>query len=151
MAKTQSQSTTQTTQTEEWLDEMTFQANVHIEKGKQRSHLLRGERAKTRTAKVWADKQEVKTERQETQLKTEQTKLQTDKEKLAVATTNLKGTQASGLLNEIEWRQRLVKKSYAVGINPAAMSTKAIAPTIAEVIDLVGTVTSKIKVKEEVK
>lgn len=145
--KTQTQSTTQT----EWIDEMTFQANLHIEKGKQRSNTLRGERAKTRTTKVWADKQEVKTERQETQLKTEQTKLQTDKEKLAIATTNLKGTQANGVLNEIEWRQKLVKKSYAVGINPAAMSTKAIAPTTAEVIDLVGTVTSKTKVKEEVK
>lgn len=140
----------QPTQTEEWIDEMTYQAGVHIEKGKQRSNLLRGERAKTRTAKVWADKQEVKTERQETQLKTEQTKLQTDKEKLAIAQTNLKGTQAAGVLNEIEWRQRLVKKSYAVGINPGSMA-KAIAPTTAEVIDLVGTVTSKTKVKEEAK
>lgn len=147
MAKNQAQSTTQT---EEWLDEMTFQANVHIEKGKQRSSLLRGERAKTRTAKVWADKQEVKTERQETQLKTEQTKLQTDKEKLAIAITNLKGTQAAGVLNEVAWRQRLVKKAYTVGINPGSMA-KAIAPTTAEVIDLVGTVTSKTKVKEEAK
>ncbi|MCC5667781.1 hypothetical protein LC653_28860 [Nostoc sp. CHAB 5784] len=144
-AKTQ----TQSTQTE-WIDEMTYQAGVHIEKGKQRSNTLRGERAKTRTTQVWADKQEVKTERQETQLKTEQTKLQTDKEKLAIAQTNLKGTQAAGVLNEIGWRQRLVKKSYAVGINPCSMA-KAIAPTTAEVIDLVGTVTSKTKVKEEVK
>lgn len=142
-AKTQTQSTAQTG---EWVDEMTFQANVHIEKGKQRSSLLRGERAKTRTAIVWADKQEVKTERQETQLKTEQIKLQTDKEKLAIATTNLKGTQAAGVLNEIGWRQRLVKKSYAVGINPGSMA-KVIAPTTAEVIDLVGTVTSKTRIE----
>ncbi|MHC5718755.1 MAG: hypothetical protein ACYTX0_43500, partial [Nostoc sp.] len=68
----------------------------------------------------------MKTERQETQLKTEQTKLQTDKEKLAIAQTNLKGTHAAGVLNEIGWRQRLVKKSYAVGINPGSMA-KAIA------------------------
>ncbi|WP_156481620.1 hypothetical protein [Anabaena sp. 4-3] len=134
----------QATQTE-WIDEMTYQANVHIEKGKQRSHLLRGERAKTKAAEKWADKQEVKAQRQETQLETEKVKLQTDKEKLAIAQTNLKGTQAAGVLNEVEWRQRLVKKSYGVGISPT--SIKAIAPTESQVIDLVGTVTSKTKEK----
>lgn len=142
----------QTTQTE-WIDEMTYQAGVHIEKGKQRSHLLRGERAKTKAAEKWADKQEVKVQRQETQLETEKVKLQTDKERLAIATTNLKGTQAAGVLNETQWKQRLVKKAYTVGINPNAMTTKAIAPTTAQVVDLVGTVTSKTKtkVKEEAK
>jgi hypothetical protein len=143
--KTQTQLTTQT----EWIDEMTYQAGKTIEEGKARAHKLRGYKEKTRAAISWADKQGVKADRQEVQLKTEQTKLQTDKEKSAIATTNLKGTQASGVLNEIEWRQRLVKKSYAVGINPAALSAKAIAPTTAEVIDLVGTVTSKTKVKEK--
>ncbi len=54
--------------------------------------------------------------------------MQTDKEKKGIAETNLKGTQAAGVLNEIGWRQRLVKKSYAVGINPGSMA-KAIAPT----------------------
>jgi hypothetical protein len=147
MATTKTQ--TQSTQTE-WIDEMTYQAGVHIEKGKQRSHTLRGERSKTKAAEKWADKQEVKVQRQEVQLETEKIKLQTDKEKKGIAETNLKGTQAAGVLNEIGWRQRLVKKSYAVGINPGSMA-KAIAPTTAEVIDLVGTVTSKTKVKQEAK
>lgn len=147
---TKTTTTTQTTQTE-WIDEMTYQANLHIEQGKQRSHKLRGERAKTKATEKWADKQEVKAQRQEVQLETEQTNLQTDKEKLAIAKTNLKGTQAAGMLNETQWKQRLVKKAYTVGINPNSMATKAIAPTTAEVIDLVGTVTSKAKVKEEAK
>jgi hypothetical protein len=142
MAKTQTQSTTQT---EEWVDEMTYQANLHIEKGKQRSNVLRGERAKTRKTRSWADKQEVKADRQEVQLQTEQTNLQTDKEKLAIAQTNLKGTQAAGVLNEVQWRQRLVKKAYSVGISPT--SIRAISPTDSQIIDLVGTVTSKTQEK----
>lgn len=136
-----------TTQNEQWIDEMTYQANKTIEEGKARAHKLRGHKAKTRAAKNWADKQEVKADRQEVQLKTEQTNLQTDKEKLAIAQTNLKGTQAAGVLNEVGWKQRLVKKAYTVGVNPSAMSTKAIAPTESQVIDLVGTVTSKTKEK----
>ncbi|MCC5609727.1 hypothetical protein LC612_23860 [Nostoc sp. CHAB 5834] len=56
-AKTQ----TQSTQTE-WIDEMTYQAGVHIEKGKQRSHTLRGERSKTKAAQIWADKQDIEME-----------------------------------------------------------------------------------------
>jgi hypothetical protein len=68
MATTKTQ--TQSTQTE-WIDEMTYQAGVHIEKGKQRSHTLRGERSKTKATEKWADKQEVKAQRQEVQLETE--------------------------------------------------------------------------------
>jgi hypothetical protein len=144
------QSTTQaqTTQIGEWIDEMTYQAGKTIEQGKARAHKLRGYKEQTRAAKSWADKQGVKADRQEVQLKTEQTNLQTDKEKLAIATTNLKGTQAAGMLNEIEWRQRLIKKSYAVGVNPTSMNTNALPPSTAQVVDLIGMVTTN-KIKEK--
>lgn len=72
-------------QPSEWIDEMTYEANKHIEQGKARVHKLRGYKAKTRAAKSWADKQEVKAERQEVQLKTERTNLQIDREKDAIA------------------------------------------------------------------
>ncbi|MDF5733847.1 MAG: hypothetical protein PUP92_39225 [Rhizonema sp. PD38] len=152
MAKTQTQTQTQSTQSN-WIDDMSFQASLHIEKGKQRVNILRGERAKTQKTEVWANKQEVKLEREKIQLNTEKTNLQTDKEKDAIASTNLRGTQASGAMNEIHWRQRLTKKAYAIGANPALLTPSAqnaLPPTQSTVVDLVGMVRTKTKEQEKV-
>jgi hypothetical protein len=144
-------STTQNSegQPSEWIDEMTYQANKHIEKGKARVHKLRGYRAQTRAAKTWADKQEVKAERQEVQLKTERTNLQIDREKDAIADTNLKGTQAEGILNKVGWAQKLTKKAYAVGVKPGTLGNNALPPSSAEVVNLVDLVRQKETVKEK--
>lgn len=144
-------STTQNSegQPSEWIDEMTYQANKHIEKGKARVHKLRGYRAQTRAAKTWADKQEVKAERQEVQLGTERTNLQIDREKDAIADTNLKGTQAEGILNKVGWAQKLTKKAYAVGVKPGTLGNNALPPSSAEVVNLVDLVRSKETVKEK--
>ena len=151
-SQTQTQTQTQSTQSN-WIDDMSFQASLHIEKGKQRVNILRGERSKTKKSEVWADKQEVKLEREKVQLNTEQTKLQTDKEKDAIASTNLKGTQASGVMNEVAWRQKLTKKAYEIGVNPASLtpsSQNALPPTQSAVVDLVGMVRTKTKEQEKV-
>ncbi len=137
-------------QPSEWMDEMSYQAGKHIELGKARVHKLRGYKAKTRAAKAWADKQEVKAERQEVQLKTERTNLQTDKEKDAIATTNLKGTQAEGVLNQVSWAQKLTKKAYSVGVKPGTLGNKALPPSSAEVVNLVDLVRTTDAVKETV-
>jgi hypothetical protein len=144
-------STTQNSENQpsEWIDEMTYQANKHIEKGKARVHKLRGYRAQTRAAKTWADKQEVKAERQEVQLKTERTNLQIDREKDAIADTNLKGTQAEGILNKVGWAQKLTKKAYAVGVKPGTLGNNALPPSSAEVVNLVDLVRQKETVKEK--
>lgn len=133
----------------EWIDEMTYEANKHIELGKARAQKLRGYRAKTLAATHWADKQEVKAKRQEVQLKTERTNLQIDKEKDAIADTNLKGTQAEGVLNKVGWTQKLTKKAYSVGIKPGTMGN-ALPPSSAEVVNLVDLVRGTTKQKQKV-
>jgi hypothetical protein len=136
-------------QSPEWIDGMTYEANKHIEKGKARVHKLRGYRAQTEAAKLWADKQEVKVQRQGVQLKTERTNLEIDKERDGIADTNLKGTQAESVLNKVGWAQKLTKKAYSVGVKPGTLGNNALPPSSAEVVNLVDLVRQKDTVKEK--
>lgn len=124
--------------TSDWVDEMTYQASKHIERGKQRSHLLRGEKAKTRGAKSWADKQEVKADRQEVQLETQQVRLEEDKTKLQIAKDDRDYINTYQPMHRVQLAQQLVKKSYKIGANPTQVDSQvkgAIAPSTSPVVD----------------
>ncbi|BDA71560.1 hypothetical protein CAL7716_057260 [Calothrix sp. PCC 7716] len=122
----------------EFVDNMTYQANLHIEKGKQHAHLLRGEREKTRGAKTWAEKQKVKADRQEVQLETQQVRLDEDKLKLQVAKDERDYMRAYVPMNRVELTQKLVTKAYKIGGNPNTMHSQvrgAIAPSTTEAVN----------------
>lgn len=126
------------TKTEAWLDDMTYQASKHIEQGKQRSHLLRGEKAKTRGARAWADKQEVKADRQEVQLETQKVRLDEDKTKLQIARDDRDYLNIYQPMHRVQLTQQLVKKSYKIGANPTQVDSQvkgAIAPSTSPVVD----------------
>jgi hypothetical protein len=105
-------------QATEFTDSLTFQANLHIEKGKQRTNILRGERAKTKKTGLWADKQEVKVERAVVQLDTEKTKLAGDKIKNTIAKDETAYLRIYQPMHRVQLGQQLVKKAYQIGANP---------------------------------
>lgn len=112
------------TQQVQWIDKTTFSAGVACEQGLQRGHILRGERAKTRKAKAWADTQEVKAERQEVKLETQQVRLSEDKTKLQIAKDDCDFAAAYQPMHRIHLTQQLVNKAYKIGANPAEIGNQ---------------------------
>jgi hypothetical protein len=132
--------------TSEWLDDMTYQASKHIEQGKQRSHLLRGEKAKTRGAKSWADKQEIKADRQEVQLETQKVRLEEDNTKLQIAKDDRDYLKIYQPMHRVQLAQQLVKKSYKIGANPVTVDGQvrgAIASSTSPVVDFANNKTAE--------
>lgn len=122
----------------QWLDKMTFQAGQAREKGLQRANVLRGEKAKTRETRAWADKQEVKADRQEVQLETQKIRLSEDKTKQGVAKDEMQFQSAYRLMNRVELSQKLVTKAYKIGANPDTLNTQVkagIAPAVGEAVN----------------
>jgi hypothetical protein len=128
----------QNSTTADWVDSTTFEASLHIEKGKQRSNILRGERYKTQKTSLWAQKQGVKRDREQVQLETQQIRLEGDKVKKTIASDDLAYLRIYQPMHRVDLGQQLVKKAYKIGANPGNVQSQvsgSLAASTTKVVD----------------
>ncbi len=91
-----------------------FQAQLAVERHKQRKNVLRGEKAKTEASGHWATKQEFRRDRLKIEAETEKVNKDIASEEKAIAEDKLAATQVMGVLNQLDLAKTTAKKATKV-------------------------------------